>query len=56
MRGLRSNTMAMVFQDPMKALNPLKKIKEQLLEAIFYASENKHRKSVGNSVAEAAGC
>jgi hypothetical protein len=35
MRGLRSNTMAMVFQDPMKALNPLKKIKDQLLEAIF---------------------
>ncbi|MBU06030.1 MAG: peptide ABC transporter ATP-binding protein [Dehalococcoidales bacterium] len=32
---LRSDSIAMVFQDPMTALNPLKKIKDQLLEAIL---------------------
>jgi oligopeptide/dipeptide ABC transporter ATP-binding protein len=32
---LRSGSIAMIFQDPMTALNPLKKIKDQLLEAIL---------------------
>ena len=35
MRELRSDAIAMVFQDPMTALNPLKKIKDQLLEAVL---------------------
>ena len=35
MRELRSGSIAMVFQDPMTALNPLKKIKDQLLEAVL---------------------
>jgi oligopeptide/dipeptide ABC transporter ATP-binding protein len=35
MRKLRSRSIAMIFQDPMTALNPLKKIKDQLLEAIL---------------------
>ena len=35
MRALRSGSIAMVFQDPMTALNPLKKIKDQLLEAVL---------------------
>ena len=35
MRELRNGSIAMVFQDPMTALNPLKKIKDQLLEAVL---------------------
>ncbi len=35
MRELRSASIAMVFQDPMTALNPLKKIRDQLLEAVL---------------------
>ena len=35
MRELRSDAIAMVFQDPMTALNPLKKIKDQLVEAVL---------------------
>ena len=35
MRDLRSDAIAMVFQDPMTALNPLKKIKDQLVEAVL---------------------
>lgn len=35
MRELRSRSIAMVFQDPMTALNPIKKIKDQLLEAVL---------------------
>jgi len=35
MRKIRSKEIAMVFQDPISALNPLKKIGDQLLEAVF---------------------
>jgi oligopeptide/dipeptide ABC transporter ATP-binding protein len=35
MRKIRSRQIAMVFQDPISALNPLKKIGDQLTEAVF---------------------
>jgi oligopeptide transport system ATP-binding protein len=35
MRKIRSREIAMVFQDPISALNPLKKIGDQLTEAVF---------------------
>jgi oligopeptide/dipeptide ABC transporter ATP-binding protein len=35
MRRIRSREIAMVFQDPISALNPLKKIGDQLTEAVF---------------------
>ncbi len=35
MRKIRSKEIAMVFQDPISALNPLKKIGDQLAEAVF---------------------
>ncbi|HYB19327.1 MAG TPA: ABC transporter ATP-binding protein [Thermodesulfobacteriota bacterium] len=35
MRRIRSREIAMVFQDPISALNPLKKIGDQLVEAIL---------------------
>ena len=35
LRRIRSREIAMVFQDPISALNPLKKIGDQLIEAVF---------------------
>ena len=35
MRKIRSREIAMVFQDPISALNPLKKIGDQLTDAVF---------------------
>jgi oligopeptide transport system ATP-binding protein len=35
MRRIRSRQIAMVFQDPISALNPLNKIGDQLVEAVF---------------------
>jgi oligopeptide/dipeptide ABC transporter ATP-binding protein len=35
MRKIRSREIAMIFQDPISALNPLKKIGDQLTEAVF---------------------
>jgi ABC-type dipeptide/oligopeptide/nickel transport system ATPase component len=35
MRKIRSREIAMVFQDPISALNPLKKIGDQLTEGVF---------------------
>jgi len=35
MRKIRSKEIAMIFQDPISALNPLQKIGDQLLEAVF---------------------
>jgi oligopeptide transport system ATP-binding protein len=35
MRGIRGNTMAMIFQDPMTFLNPVLKIETQLIEPLM---------------------
>lgn len=35
LRKIRGKDISMIFQDPVAALNPIKKIKDQLLEAIF---------------------
>ena len=40
MRGIRGNTMAMIFQDPMTFLNPVLKIETQLIEPIMNHNKN----------------
>ncbi len=39
MRKIRGNKIAMIFQDPMTALNPVKKIGDQITEAISLHNE-----------------
>ena len=39
MRQLRSNNIAMIFQDPMTSLNPFLSVGEQLIEPLIYHSD-----------------
>lgn len=51
-RQLRGTTVAMVFQDPMTALNPILSIGTQLKEAISLGAE-RHKQTVGDETQEA---
>ena len=43
MRQLRSNNIAMIFQDPMTSLNPFLSVGEQLIEPLIYHSDSTKR-------------
>jgi peptide/nickel transport system ATP-binding protein len=45
LRGLRGNRIAMIFQDPMMTLNPVMRIDQQMMEAIFAHDPGATRKS-----------
>ena len=52
MRGIRGNTMAMIFQDPMTFLNPVLKIETQLIEPLMNHDKNMSKAEARNRALE----
>ena len=56
LRKIRSREIAMVFQDPISALNPLQKIGDQLAEAVLLHQNLQPLRSPGTGRAPDGGC
>ncbi|WP_310619973.1 ABC transporter ATP-binding protein [Flexibacterium corallicola] len=52
MNRLRSNELAMIFQDPMTSLNPYMRISDQMIEPLIYNADKSRRMSKRDAVSE----